>query len=67
MMQDEKKYLTVQEVADMLRVEAVTIRRYLKSGKLIGAKLGGVWVIEDADLKEFVESRKNKKVTAATQ
>jgi len=32
--------LTVREVADLLRVDVVTVRRWLKAGKLKGFKLG---------------------------
>lgn len=55
-------YFTVDEVAETLRVNPQTIRRYLQSGILAGVKLkGGIWRISDADLQDFIERRKNKK------
>ena len=54
-------YFTVDEVAEALRVNPQTIRRYLQIGKLSGVKLQGSWRISDADLQNFIERRKSKK------
>lgn len=54
-------YFTVDEIAETLRVNPQTIRRYLQSGKLNGVKLQGSWRISDADLQNFIERRTNKK------
>lgn len=54
-----EKYWLVAEIAEMLRCNVATIRRYLKSGRLTGIKRGGVWVINENDLKSFIAERKN--------
>lgn len=38
-------FFTVAEVADMLKLSAHTIRRYLTRGKLKGVNLGKAWRI----------------------
>ena len=37
----EERWLTVTEVADHFRVDADTVRRWIKAGRLKGAQLGG--------------------------
>lgn len=49
------KYLTVAEVADLLRVHPETIRTYLKSGKIKGLKLEREWRISDGALSTFLK------------
>lgn len=61
MQEMQSKYWTVDEIAETLRVNPQTIRRYLQSGKLSGVKLQGSWRISDADLQNFIENRTNKK------
>ncbi|RBP42207.1 helix-turn-helix domain-containing protein [Garciella nitratireducens] len=53
------EWLTVEEVADMLRLNTVTIYRWLRTNKLRGIKLGKEWRIKDSDLQEFLESHYN--------
>ena len=49
------KYLTVAEVADLLRVHPETIRTYLKGGKIKGLKLEREWRISDSALSTFLK------------
>ena len=49
----------VEEVADMLRLNTVTIYRWLRTSKLRGIKLGKEWRIKQSDLEEFLESHYN--------
>lgn len=52
--------LTVDEVADILRLTPFSVRRLLKAGKLKGVKPGGTgqWRIRRADLKAYLASPK---------
>ena len=61
MQEMQSKYWTVDEIAETLRVNPQTIRRYLQSGKLNGVRLQGCWRISDADLQNFIENRTKKK------
>lgn len=49
------RYLTVAEVADLLRVHPETIRTYLKGGKIKGLKLEREWRISDSALSTFLK------------
>lgn len=40
-----KKYMTVQECADLLKFTPYTIREKLKSGEIKGVKIGKSWRI----------------------
>lgn len=39
MIQQDKELLTIQEVAKILRVDATTVRRWVKSGALVAIPL----------------------------
>ena len=54
-----EKLLTIEEVADILRVSTRTIIRYIESGKLRASKIG-VWRINESDVRLFLEETSNK-------
>ena len=54
------KLLTIEEVADILRVSTRTIIRYIESGKLKASKIG-VWRIKESDVHLFLEETSNTK------
>jgi excisionase family DNA binding protein len=51
--------LTTKEVADLLRVNEETVRRWARSGELQAVTLGSVIRFEEADVRAFI--RKGKK------
>ncbi|MDD4641686.1 MAG: helix-turn-helix domain-containing protein [Bacteroidales bacterium] len=55
-----EKLLTIEEVADILRVSTRTIVRYIECGKLKASKIG-VWRIKESDVHLFLEETSNKK------
>jgi len=61
-MQDhEKTYYTVPEVAKILNLSVITIRRYIKDKKIQGFyKMGKEYRIEIEDLERFIEEIKNQ-------
>jgi excisionase family DNA binding protein len=56
----QEDWLTVEEVAESLRVHPVTVRRWLRGGQLPAVRLGtkAGWRIARSDLDRFLESRK---------
>lgn len=56
-MEDEKFY-TIKEVAELLKVSDGGVRKWLKTGKLKGIKLGRIWRISKSDLEEFINERR---------
>ena len=56
-------YLTVDEVAERLKVYPGTIRRWLRDGKLVGVSLGdrAGWRIAEDDLERFPQQQRNVK------
>jgi excisionase family DNA binding protein len=48
---------TLQEVADKIKIPVVTLRKYLKDGKLKGIKIGKHWRITDEQLAEFLKQQ----------
>ena len=54
------KFLKAQEVAEALKVNIMTIYRYIKAGKLTAYKTGKEFRIKEKDFNEFLEKRKVK-------
>lgn len=54
------KFLTIEEVAKILRVSTRSVNRYIVSGKLKASKIGW-WRIKQSDLDEFLEKTSNIK------
>lgn len=48
------KFYTVQEAAEVLKVTAQTVRKYIKSGRLKGIRIGKGDLITDTDIKKFI-------------
>ncbi len=44
------EYLSLKEVADLLRLSERTLYRHVKSGKLPAAKIGGQWRVRKSDV-----------------
>ena len=60
MNKQEDKLLTIEEVAEILRVSSRSVNRYIESGRLKASKLG-VWRIKQSDLDRFLEETSNQK------
>jgi excisionase family DNA binding protein len=50
-----EQYQTVKEVADLLQVNEVTVRRWIKDGELRAIDIGKGWRIGPEDLDAFLE------------
>jgi excisionase family DNA binding protein len=51
------RFLTPAEVADLLRVSAMTVYRLIKSGELRAARIGKSYRISEDDVDAYLESR----------
>ena len=54
----EKEFYTAQELADKLRVNIMTIYRYIKAGKLKAFKISKEFRIEQKEFKKFLDKVK---------
>lgn len=55
---DDDRFLTVDEVADRIRVNRETVRRWLRSGQLRGTLPGGKrmgYRIPESELRRFLQ------------
>ncbi len=55
-----EEYLTTKEIAKILRVHVITIRRYIHSGKLPALFFGKEFRVKKADFEKFLSERKVK-------
>jgi excisionase family DNA binding protein len=51
-----RKYLNVEEVADILRIGAASIRKAIKSGQLRAIKIGNEYRVSQEALDEYIQS-----------
>ena len=52
---DDLTVYDVEEAAELLKVTAPTVRRYIKKGKLRSQKVGGKLYVTTDTLKEFLQ------------
>ena len=55
-----EKIYNAQQVAEMLQVSVITIRRYIKAGKLPASKVGKNYQVLESDIKKLLERFKVK-------
>jgi excisionase family DNA binding protein len=59
-----RSLLTVNEVAEILRMHSVTVYRFVKRGVIPGFKVGNTWRISKASLDRWLsEDRSQQKAT----
>jgi excisionase family DNA binding protein len=58
------KILTVQEVADILRIHRTTVTRYAMSGELRSYVVGNRRLFKDSDVWAFFENRADRNCVA---
>lgn len=51
------RFLTVQEVADLMRVSTMTVYRLIKSGELRAVRVGRSFRVRDVDVDAYLGSR----------
>jgi len=56
-MSNEPEFLTVEEVANRLRVHEDTVLRWIRAGRLKAYKIGRDYRIERTDYEEFLRQR----------
>jgi nitrogen PTS system EIIA component len=49
------EYLTIEDVARLLKVNAETVRRWSVSGKIPATKLGDLWRYRKADIDKLFD------------
>lgn len=56
------KFLTVDEVKDILRVSDNSIYRVIETGELIAVKIGGTYRIEEDEVSRYIASHRTREV-----
>lgn len=59
---DGKQYFTVKEAAQKLSLHRVTVGKYIRAGKIEAFKLAERYLIQDKNIRKFLEEcEKNNK------
>lgn len=53
-------FYTTEELSKILGITLQTLRKYIKSGKLKGKKIGGTWFVDESNLKKFLGNDKEE-------
>ena len=53
-MPDDMRFLTIKEIAAVLRVHASTVRRFIRTGRLVSVKVGSSVRIRREDFVAFL-------------
>ena len=56
----QEKFYTARELADILKLNIMTIYRYIKAGKLKAYKIGKEFRIEKKEFQRFLDKTKTK-------
>ena len=57
---NKPRLIKPDEAAYRLGVSTLTIKKWLRTGKIPGVKVGSLWRIDESDLEKFIEERKQK-------
>lgn len=61
-MEEKRRFLTMQEVADILRVNKVTVREMIRNGQLSAIRVGKSRLrISVKELEEFIDMQQDEK------
>ncbi|OYD07594.1 helix-turn-helix domain-containing protein [Paludifilum halophilum] len=56
----EDKLITPEEAAERLSVSPVTIRNWLRQGKMSGVKVSSLWRVREEDIEEIIQYKGRK-------
>lgn len=48
---------TIKEVAEMFKIDKLTVSQMLREGRLKGFKIGNVWRVKESDLVELMNTK----------
>ncbi len=53
----KSRFLTVQEVADLMRVSSMTVYRLIKAGELAAVRVGRSFRVSEPDVDAYLSAR----------
>jgi excisionase family DNA binding protein len=57
------RFLSPEDIAEVLNVEVSTIRKWIREGSLKGIKFGGLWRVSEQDFEGFISKSKEQTET----
>ena len=62
----DKPVYTVEEVANRLRVDVKTVRKWIRNGDLVAIDIGREYRIRESSLNDFIRRRERRDKTTDT-
>ncbi|GAI09470.1 unnamed protein product [marine sediment metagenome] len=53
----KKRYYSVEELSQILPITKLTIRAYLREGRIQGRKIGKLWYVQKDKLEQFLDGK----------
>lgn len=60
-LEKEERLLTIDEVAEFLHINPMTVYAWVKDGKIPAFKIGKVWRFKKTEIDEWLKKQKYKK------
>ena len=60
-LEEEKRLLTISEVAEFLQMNSMTVYSWVKDGKIPAFKIGKVWRFRKTEIDKWLKKQKYKK------
>ena len=57
---NSSEFMTVSEVADLMRVSSMTVYRLIKAGEIRAARVGKSYRIRESDVDQYLADRYNQ-------
>ena len=61
-MSGQEQLLNLKEMSALLKINAEVLRRWLRSGKLPGLKVGSEWRVKYSDLEPMLSSSQDNEI-----
>lgn len=53
-----ERFYTIDELADILKLNRNTVKKYIELGELIAVQIGSQYRISESDLQRYIESKR---------
>lgn len=61
-LEKEKRLLTIDEIAEFLHMNPMTVYSWVKDGKIPAFKIGKVWRFRQIEIDKWLKKQKYKKI-----
>lgn len=53
-----KEFYTLEQLSKEIEINPISLRKFIKEGKLKASKVGNRWIVDRVDIKEMLKNNK---------